>query len=45
MVYTSGLAFYHGSHGIVNIFTSLEGLKKISLEDDLDQLNFGDLNK
>lgn len=34
---------YHGCHGIVNIFTRLKGLKKISLEDDLDQLNSGDL--
>lgn len=34
---------YHGCHGIVNIFTRLKGLKKISLEDNLDQLNPGDL--
>lgn len=34
---------YHGCHGILNIFTRLKGLKQISLEDDLNQLNQGDL--
>lgn len=34
---------YHGCHGILNIFSRLKGLKQISLEDDLNQLNAGDL--
>lgn len=34
---------YHGCHGILNIFTRLKGLKQIGLDDDLDQLNSGDL--
>ncbi|ODV84917.1 hypothetical protein CANARDRAFT_176346 [[Candida] arabinofermentans NRRL YB-2248] len=33
---------YHGCHGIANIFTRLNGLKQVGL-DDLDQLNEGDL--
>lgn len=34
---------YHGCHSIIDIFTRLKGLKVIGLDDDLDQLNAGDL--
>lgn len=34
---------YHGCHSITDIFTRLKGLKVIGLDDDLDQLNAGDL--
>lgn len=34
---------YHGCHNITDIFTRLKGLKVIGLDDDLDQLEAGDL--
>ncbi|KAK6461176.1 pyridoxal phosphate-dependent transferase [Scheffersomyces coipomensis] len=34
---------YHGVHGIANIFTRNNGLKQISLDDDFEQLNEGDI--
>lgn len=34
---------YHGCHGIVQLFTRNYGLKQISLDDDFEQLQEGDL--
>ena len=37
-----GLA-YHGTHGIANIFTRINGLKQLSIKDDLEKIGKGDI--